>query len=268
MQNKISTRNKKNFCKTKTNSESDEEMLQIAFDINEELNLPENYTIDEINQESLNFLRQVRNERKKLEIPHEKFNSIDFEFSLNVNNHLIFEDVYDKLQIDNIWIEIIKQEFNKLREQMASFGKEKNSFFYKNVGELIKEYNLYAEKLNYAQIPNDEILKTLCPKLSNKLCIKLINHFDKIFSQTSPYLDKILIWVYYLMANLEFPLIDEDNSVLYLLNKKLLKFLKDKNEDTKITSNASIAERIIFIIISEVFGQKVANTNSVLVNNK
>ena len=243
----------------KNSQDSDEEMLQVAFDIEEGLNLPDDYKIDDINQKSVEFLKFVKTQRKNLEIKNEKFKAIDIEYNLNVNNHLIFKDVYDKLNIDNIWVNLVKDEFHNLQNEIKKYKKEKNTCYYKNVGDLIKEYNLYFENLKYFSVPNENILKNLCPKLSNKLCIKLINHFNKILMLNSQSTEIILVWIYYLLAMLEMPLVDEDNSILYSVNKNLVKSLSKAKEEpaSNLNSKESIGKRMIFIIISEIFGQKI-----------
>ena len=92
MKNK-STNRKKNDSR-----DSDEEMLQVAFDINEGLNLPDDYQIDDINKKSVEFLKFVKTQRKSLEIKNDNFKQIELEFSLNVNNHLLYQDIYNKLK--------------------------------------------------------------------------------------------------------------------------------------------------------------------------
>jgi hypothetical protein len=238
--------------------ESDEEILKVAFDVDEDFNLPEEYELDEINQKSVEFLKYVKMESKNLELKNANSKSIGIEYSLNVNNNLIFQDVYDKLGIDNEWIKEIKKEFSQLQNEVSKYKKEKNMMntsFYKNVGDLIKDYNLYYENIKHFSIPDEKILQELGAKLTNKICIKLINHFNKVFSQTSQNVDKFLMWLYYILAMLETPLVDEDNSVLYSLNKKIVKNLTEAKEET--ITNEAIGKRIIFIIISEIFGQKV-----------
>jgi hypothetical protein len=251
MKNK-STNRKKNDSK-----DSDEEMLQVAFDINEGLNLPDDYQIDDINKKSVEFLKFVKTQRKNLEIKNENFKQIELEFSLNVNNHLLYQDIYDKLKIDKIWVDIIKDEFNKLRNQLVKYKKDKNTSYFKNVGEIVKEHKLYLENLKYFSIPNEAILQDLCPKLSNKLCIKLINHFHKILSQTSQNTEVILVWIFYLLGTLEMPLVDEDNSILYSVNKNLVKSLSENKEEIPNIMTESIGKKMIFVIISEIFGQKI-----------
>lgn len=260
MKNKTKSK-KKNLHYKNNDSQSDEEMLQVAFDVEEDLNLPENYQLDEINQQSVEFLKFVKNQRKNIEMKNENFKSIDLEFNINVNNNNIFKETYDKFAIDNFWIMAIKREFSNLQKRMAILKKEKerNTTHYKNVGDLIKEYNLYYENIKYFSIPNDTMIKELCPILSNKLCIKLINHFNKILFKSTTDEEKILTWIYFLLSFLEMPLVDEDNSVLYSLNKAILKHLIENSNDENLSTlcKESIGKKIIFVVISEIYGQKV-----------
>ena len=55
---------------------------------------------------------------------------------------------------------------------------------------------------------------------------------------------------YTFLLLLDTPLIDRDNSILYDLNKKI--YLQEKN-----TNNNNIYLKIIFIIISKKFNQKI-----------
>jgi len=246
--------------KSKKNTESDDELLPVAFDENEVINLPDEYEIDEINEKSLEFLKKVKVERKNLESKNSNFKAIEMEISLNVNNDIIFQDVYEKLSIDKDWIIEIKKEFFNLQTDLSRYKMKnhKGSDMFKNVGEIIQTHNLYYENIKKFCIPDENILQELCPKLTNKLCIKLISHFNKVLSQVSENEEKIFYWLYYILAMLQLPLVDEDNSILYSLNKKLIKILTDSKEET--ISNKYIGMRIIFVIISENFGQKVTIT--------
>lgn len=246
--------------KRNKNPESYDEMLPVAFDENEEINLPEEYEIDEINEKSLEFLKKVKVESKNLELKNSKFKSIEWEFSLNVNNNIIFQDINEKLSIDKEWIIEIKKEFFHIQTDLLKYKKQnqKNAAMFKNVGDLIQSYNLYYENIKNFCIPDENILQELGPKLTNKICIRLISHFNKVLSQVSENEDKIFYWLYYILAMLQLPLVDDDNSILYSLNKKLIKMLTESREAT-ITSKY-IGMRIIFVIISEIFGQKVTTS--------
>ena len=53
------------------------------------------------------------------------------------------------------------------------------------------------------------------------------------------------------------PLVDEDNSILYSLNKNLVKSLSENKEEIPNIMTESIGKKMIFVIVSEIFGQKI-----------
>ena len=60
----------------------------------------------------------------------------------------------------------------------------------------------------------------------------------------------VTLWIYYLLIMLQTPLIDEDNSVLFSLNKNIVKHPNFEE---------SIHMKIIHVILSEIFSQKLIN---------
>jgi hypothetical protein len=78
----------------KKNYGKEDELLQLAFNINEELSLPEEYQLDELNDQSVNFMKKVRHETELLELKN-RFNKSEreIEYNLNVNNNITFEDI-------------------------------------------------------------------------------------------------------------------------------------------------------------------------------
>ena len=88
-----------NKSHTKYN-ELEEEIMERAFDVDEEVPLPEDYILDEINDQSVDYLKKVFKQREALDNKFfEKNSHIEFEFNTNVNNSNEFENLYAKLQI-------------------------------------------------------------------------------------------------------------------------------------------------------------------------
>ena len=68
--------------------------MERAFDVDEELPLPEDYILDEINDQSVEYLKKVDQQRQALEHKHShKKNSIEIEYNLNVNNYNQFDNL-------------------------------------------------------------------------------------------------------------------------------------------------------------------------------
>lgn len=233
----------------KKNKEIEDDLLQRAFDPDEELPLPEDYMLDEINYKSVQFLKKVEKEREKIERKKE----IDIEYSLNVDNQSKFTENYLKLNISMMWINAIKKEFNQLKSLLKKKAESLNSHKSMNAGDIINSYKLQKENVKYIEIPNDSIINTLLPQMTNKICFKLISHFEKLFllHETSNFY-AISMWIYFLLVLIKTPIVDEDNSVLYSLNKNIVRYLKDSNEEL-------VHLKIIHVLISEIFYQKIVN---------
>jgi hypothetical protein len=216
----------------------DDELLNIVFDPDEVIELPDEYVLDEVNTESVRFLKAVQKERKEIELKNGKIKEINIEISLNVNNDLKYRDLYEKLDIARDWIELIIEEFSGLKNKLYDCKKSSTEKKFQHAGDVIAHYKLYPENIKYITIPDPYFLST---SMTNKICLKLLSFFSKNYSEDNT----ILIWVYYLLAMIETPLLDEDNSILYNLNKNVFKSIN------------KIEEKLLFVIISEIYGQKI-----------
>jgi len=303
---------------------SSDELLVLAFDPDEEFPLPENYIIDELNEDSINFLRKAKEEESNLQskilqsdnikdhkvdkiISHDLqiYQTEEVIFNINVNNNDVFEKNYIEFNININWKDIILHEFKYLNSFFSEaksnkniiienhiFDEEQKDYFsfihLSNLNQLkkqnltsediIKEYKLQIENINNIKAPTSDNMTTfLALKLNNKNIIKLIKHFSKQFTEKKN-IYNILMWAYMLLSFLQLPLIDDDNSILYALNKNIKSFIKtcveeetktqnldDYDKDNMITSdycilqkkNDLITAKIIYIIISEFFNQKI-----------
>lgn len=327
------------YNKQKNNAE---ELLVQAFDPEEDFPLPENYVIDEVNEESINFLKRAKDEEKKLElntktkkqelltektkqtdIVEKNSNKIpqifqreEIIYNLNVNNKDIFAKNYNDFKISADWKKIILHEFNYLNSFFSNAKANKSLYsleayicaeaqkdFYTHLHlqnlnksnkqfltheEIIKEFKLHNENINNIKAPaSDNMSLFLALKLNNKNCIRLIKHFGKNLPQARNVYD-LLMWIYMLISFLQLPLVDDDNSVLYGLNKTLKKFIEMSydlqkqrhNDDNNNNSNYVvktqleselfegefeqqrvdcnlIAAKIVYTVISEFFNQRI-----------
>ena len=131
---------------------------------------------------------------------------------------------------------------------------------------------------NIISPPSDNMTTFLAVKLNNKNVIKLIKHFTRILLEKKN-LYNLFMWVYTLLSFLQKPLVDDDNCILYSLNKliknlievgienymKYLEIRKNRDnykdfmvkEDQYFPKCDLIAAKIIYIIISEFFHQRI-----------
>ncbi len=246
-------------------NEIEEDILERAFDVDEEMPLPEDYILDEINDKAVEYLRRVGKERDTIEQKHSVSKTlIDFEYSLNVNNTNQFESLYEKLGIKKEWIQQVKDEFETLQLQIKeSNSHQKNDIM--NFDQVLNKYKLHRDQLPFA-IPNDFVVSELAPIITNRLCIKIISHFNRMFlefhTSGKEKIKSIFLWIYLTLAMLKTPLVDDDSSLLYELNKNILnKGLKHDGVICTQESEENISFKIVFIIISEIFGQKVITNN-------
>lgn len=231
----------------------------------------------------------------------------EFMFSINVNNEKLIEQSYRDFNIQQDWKNIILYEFKYLsgyyaelkatykncafdnileQEQQININNYSHILNLNNLGkdfliheDVIKEFKLYREHIKSILYPSSDNLSTfLALKLNNKNLIKLIKHFEKnliLINNENVNMYNALIWVYMLLSFLQLPLVDDDNSVLYLLNKNIKNFISKKFEEEKTfesnvnssIDNASIypdylkndliSAKIIYVILSEFFNQKV-----------
>jgi len=241
----------------------EEEMIERAFDADEDLPMPEDYIMDDINDRSIDYLKSVQKQRSSIESKfYNKNTNIEYEFSLNVDNNYQFDEQYEKLNLSKSFVKSVNDEFLELQIYIQdNFDSSANLGIKFSFEEILNKYHLNKDSINQAEIPNDSVLLSLSPVLTNKLCIKLIAHFDKLmFTIKAVNQNKaniILLWIYFILIKLKTPLIDEDNSVLYNLNKHILGSLQHEGVICTQESDSSTYSKIIFSIISEIFGQKI-----------
>jgi hypothetical protein len=229
---------------------TDEDLLPIAFAVNDNMPLPESYTNDPINEESMLFLKSVIKEGKQYE--RQDINSI-FSVQGKVNNNQIFEDRYISLGISPQWRRMIVKEFESIRNRIhKEYLTNKKEFI--DLNKIISDYKLQIENIKHIQEPSITTIEFCSKNMNNKICIKLIKHFNKLYMKKEN-IYVILQWVYFFLFLLKLPLIDEDNAELYHLNKNILNCLLQKSE--KISNQEEISQKIIYILISEIFGQKI-----------
>lgn len=270
-------------------NELEDELLQRAFDADEDTPIPEDYVLDEIHERSIDFLKAVDKERKLMEmksgkafVKNENVKGIDIVYSLNVDNNSKFAENYERLGINRNWINEIIREFKiQLRNSSKDSQNTNNGVKKMNFDEIINKYKLHKENLmqcggtfssSRMSFPNDQINSELSAIITNKICIRLLLHFEKLFNSVvvngsssdedktekdSNYSYIIMLWIYSLLLMLKTPLVDDDNSALYSLNKNIYKYL-NKYRNTGNSSSVSYTPlKIIHVIISEVFSQKI-----------
>jgi hypothetical protein len=246
-------------------NELEEEVMERAFDADEETPLPEDYILDEINDQSIDYLKKVSKQREILDNKFEKNTQIEFEFNTNVNNLSDFENLYTQLHINNSFILKVKEEFNftcwSLQDLLNQSMQNKHTKLILNYDQILNKYKLHKDQLPFS-IPYDYLVIDLVGCLTNKISIKLISHFNKLFLEFhkshTDYVKNILVWVYFILTMLKTPLVDDDNSVLYEFNKNILYKYLTHGDVICLQENEDISScKIIFVILSEIFGQKV-----------
>jgi hypothetical protein len=247
-------------------NELEEEIMERAFDVDEEVPLPEDYILDEINDQSVDYLKKVSKQREALDNKFfEKNSQIEYEFNTNVNNSNEFENLYAKLQITKNIISKVKEEFNSTSWSLFDMANQSNENNHRtltlNYDQILNKYKLHRDQLPFT-FPYDYLLIDLVVCLTNKLCMKLISHFNKLFLEFykshKEYIKNILLWVYFILMMLKTPLVDDDNSVLYELNKNILYNDLMHGDVICLQETEDLSScKIIYIVLSEVFGQKV-----------
>jgi hypothetical protein len=218
---------------------SDDDLLPVAFDIEENFKLPNNYVYDEMHEESILFLKRVKEEGN---IFKTNKSVKQIEYSIGVDNQNIFKDNYKQMGITDKWIKQILNEYDRLKNSLDALRNHNKILLTSNI--IASQYKLYKEN-KYIQLPDKECINYLSTNMTNKLGISLLKILSSIYEANSDY--NTSLWIYYLLHMLNTPLIDEDNSILYKLNKVLIK--KNTNES-----------KILHVIISEIFKQRLINS--------
>lgn len=221
---------------------------KIKFDLSKIDNsiYPDDVLIDnEMDEKIKNFFKN-----NNMNIVNTNENILDSESESEIfinNNYLKFENennIYEELKINNDFINEVLSEYEIVKDKILKLNIEKKN-------ELI----ISKKNYNISPFPNDYILKTrILGFKSNKKCMKQILTIKNIIFSNNNInninLTKLYQWIYTFLLLLDTPLIDSDNSILYDLNKKI--YLQEKN-----TNNNNIYLKIIFIIISKIFNQKI-----------
>jgi hypothetical protein len=228
----------------KSKQQQSEDLLPVAFDIEEKIDLPEGYILDQEYIESINFLKSTKIEEKKF-ISRVR-NTREVEYNLNVNNNQSYLDIYKNLGINNGWVNQIKQEYNSLTNYINSHRAELKVKM--SVDQITSKFKIFKENPGIMLIPSEEDVVELSKNINNKLCISLIKVLTNIYPavKNSDQEYRICLWIYYVLHMILLPLIDEDNSVLY----KLVKVIYSKPIETTFA-------KIIFVLLSEIFSQKI-----------
>lgn len=244
------------------------ELLQKAFDVNikNEEYYPNCVYIDkDIDNEATKFLQHTINEANQIETVHylksNTHNNIvnnndndndndDIEMNVHPDNVQVLRyKIYEHLNVNVHMVDEIKKEYECMKRKCMMLLKETNE-------------NESGKKLNIVNMIKDfgkSIRPTKCvlvnnvfPYMNNNYCFVQIKFIYKVI-----YSHKILInipfnvlyeWLYLLLIMLKLPLVDDQNAFLYKINKHI--FNKNK---TTLTTN----DKIIAIIISEIFNQKI-----------
>lgn len=225
-------------------SSEDSALLQRVFNINEEMDLPEDYQLDEINEVCMKFLKNSKNERKLIDSSRNLIK--DIEFSSNIDNTKVFHDNYILFEIKEYWIENVKNEYFSTKNKINFLSNSVKL----NFNDFVQKYRLQKEKIRGLILPTEDIIN----EINSILAVKLINHFHNLL-KNGERIGIILLWIYSLLMLLDPPLVDDDSASLYSLNKTIVKELK-KNID-KYSNEEIISMKIIFVILSEIFKQKI-----------
>jgi hypothetical protein len=228
----------------RNNKKNSDELLQVAFDVEDKINLPDNYVLDEFHEESMVFLKNLKDEAKVFSSKIK--NTKEIEFNTNINNNQTYLNIYEKLGISNSWINQIKNEYQNLAKYLYTLRADNKMKL--SIDDIVAKYKLYKENINHLPLPSQEEIEQLSKNITNKLCITLIKILTAIYqnisSDSNDY--NLCLWIYYILLMIQLPLIDEDNSVLYKLNK----LIYNKNPET-------IHSKILFVILSNIFNQRI-----------
>jgi hypothetical protein len=166
-----------------------------------------------------------------------------------INENLTFfeEDnkIYKELEICNRFVKEVLTEYQNMKNNLSKIEIDKKS-----------ELMITKKNYNIIPFPSDNILKTqILPYKSNKKLMKQILTIKNILFQNNKEsinlnFTKLSEYLYLFLILLNKPLVDTDNSILYDLNKKIYFHIKK-------TKNQNITLKIIFIIIMEIFNQKI-----------
>ena len=243
------------------------ELLQKAFDVNikNEEYYPNCVYIDkDVDNEAMEFLKNTINEANQIE--REQYlktntNNIvndndsddgDDEIEMNVhpdNVQVLRYKIYEHLNVNVYMVDEIKKEYECMKRKcmmLLNEANENESGKKLNIVNMIKDFGKSIRPTKCVLVNN------VFPYLNNNYCFVQIKFIYKVI-----YSHKILInmpfnvlyeWLYLFLIMLKLPLVDDQNAFLYKINKHI--FNKNK---TLLTTH----DKIISIIISEIFNQKI-----------
>ena len=220
---------------------NDELFQEIALSLNDNPNIyPEDYQIDHKDDEAIKELLKNNNQGPAISLKKE----------MEVNSHpdnlnLLSQKENETLKVDEKYIKFIIDEYNNLQRKLFQL-KEQNA----NLG-IKPEKFIFPKKGSITVNLNDEMLiNQILPFVSNDYCIEQIRKINKhVFLKTkdSNRISYLTEWLYTFLVLLKRPLVDDQNSILYEINKQII--IKQLQNDTYL--------KIIYIIISKIFNQKI-----------
>ena len=242
------------------------ELLQKAFDVNikNEEYYPNCVYIDkDIDNEATAFLQNTINEANQIEAVHylktnNNTNNIindsddDNEIEMNVhpdNVQALRYKIYEHLKVSIHMVDEIKKEYECMKQKcmlLLKETKENENGKKLNIINMIKDFGKSIRPTKCV------LVKNVFPYLNNNYCFIQIKFIYKVI-----YSHKILInmpfnvlyeWLYLFLIMIKLPLVDDQNAFLYKINKHIF----NKNKTTLTTH-----DKIIAIIISEIFNQKI-----------
>jgi hypothetical protein len=221
-----------------------DELLQVAFDVDDKIDIPKDYVLDELHEESMLFLKNSKTQ--SITCLSKIRDTREVEYSLNVNNNQSYIDIYTGLGISDNWIKQIKTEFNSLNTYLNN--RKSGNKIKLNIDDITARFRLYKENIKAIQIPIQEDIEQFSKNITNRLCITLLKILIGIYQTIQGSIDdyNICLWIYYVLVMLQLPLIDDDNSILFKLNK----LIYTKGPET-------INAKLLFVILSEIFNQKI-----------
>lgn len=257
--------------KSDDSNEADD-LRTLAFEIDDNTPLPLGYAIDElVTKQAKAYIQSVKEERKRIKLK-KKSKVKDIEYNIFPDNNKQIYTIYSNMNLSLQYIDLVKTEYNRIKQKITSdfkFSEGKLS-----VEALINQYKLTIEKYNLLIIPDDAVLKAIGSSINNKIGMKLLKTIHSLLIYDSKKNEsnkhyELLMWLYMLLCFIEMPLVDDDNSTLYSVNKYLFQSImakiKDGSNNEENNSNANnnnepveiISMKIVYIIISEIFKQKI-----------
>jgi len=221
-----------------SSSDLDDNLMQKAFNIDEQLQIPEGYQLDPIDQQCMQFLRSKRTEENKTsksKIKHKKEKVIPLKNCM--------DNEFYRIEIEENWRKEVLNEFCFVRSQVEEL---------KNKSKDIKKlsFEQLVEKFNLDNIMTAPDIRDLA-FINNNSAISLIEYLHEKINELSLYSSSL--YIYYFLSFLDVPLVDDSCSILYMLNKQLVELLRNKT----ISETDQISCKILYVIITDFFNQRI-----------